>query len=136
MSIYVDSSALVKRVSKEQHQAAVSAALAEAVLDGRPLITSALARVEVSRALRVRIEDHDPRVVKAASDRALEGVGIAPISGPVLESARIIGPPVLRSLDAIHLATAIAVGAEEVWTYDDRLAEASEEMGILARKPS
>lgn len=136
MSVYVDSSALVKRVSKEEHQAAVTAALAQAVLEGRLLITSALARVEVSRALRVRIDVHDPRVVKDASERALEGIGIAPVSGPVLESARIIGPPVLRSLDAIHLATAIAVGAAEVWTYDERLAAASEEMGIVARMPS
>lgn len=66
----------------------------------------------------------------------MEGIGIAPMTGPILESARIIGPPVLRSLDAIHLATAVAVGADELWTYDERLASASEEIGIVARMPS
>lgn len=136
MSIYVDSSALVKRVSKEEHQGALSTALTKAVAGGHLLIASALARVEVSRVLRVRLDDHDPRQISVASALAMAGIGIAPVTGPILESARIIGPPVLRSLDAIHLATAVAVGADELWTYDERLASASEEIGIVARMPS
>ena len=52
-----------------------------------------------------------------------------------VEQARIVGPPLLRSLDAIHLATAVALAADEVWTYDQRRARTAEELGILSRMP-
>lgn len=136
MTIYVDSSALVERVSKEEHQRAPTAELTRAVAEGHLLISSVLARVEVSRALPVRIDDLDVTRVTAASAQAMEGIGVAPMTGPILESARIIGPRVLRSLDAIHLATAIVIGADELWTYDERLATASEEVGITVRMPT
>lgn len=67
--------------------------------------------------------------------RALDDLAVVPIDDRVIESARIIGPPVLRFLDAIHLTTATLTGARELWTYDDRLATASIEMGIPARMP-
>ncbi|MFT4236063.1 MAG: type II toxin-antitoxin system VapC family toxin [Microbacterium sp.] len=135
MHIYLDSSALVKRVSAEEWQPQFRAALAAAVDAGAILTASALARVEVSRALRTKIDAESLDVLTRAYREAMDGIGIAPMTAPILESARIIGPPVLRSLDAIHLATAIALGVDEVWTYDDRMAVVTEEMGIPARMP-
>ena len=48
----------------------------------------------------------------------------------VIHLARTIGPDALRSLDAIHLATAVAVGADVMFTYDARLAEAARDWGL------
>lgn len=135
MRIYLDSSALVKRVALEPEHDALEQALAAAVADGHLLVSSALARVEVSRALRSLLDaEHPARLARAARD-AFDGVAIAPLTGPMLESARTIGPPVLRTLDAIHLAAASAVEAGELWTYDDRLAAASEATGIVRLAP-
>ncbi|MFT4219318.1 MAG: hypothetical protein QM611_02200 [Microbacterium sp.] len=35
----------------------------------------------------------------------------------------------------MHLATAVALGADEVWTYDQRMATTAEELGIPSRAP-
>jgi PIN domain len=53
------------------------------------------------------------------------GVVERPIAADVVGLARRIGPHVLRSLDAIHLATAILVDADALITYDERLAAAA-----------
>ncbi|CAH0152272.1 MULTISPECIES: type II toxin-antitoxin system VapC family toxin [unclassified Microbacterium] len=136
MLIYVDTSAVLKRVFEENESDALGRAIDQAVADGDRLISSTLTRVELARGIRRRL-DFEPRDrLTSAFELATGDIAFAPMSSPIVESARVIGPPALRSLDAIHLATAIAVGAGEVWTYDDRLAAASEEMGIVARMPS
>nr|WP_246286205.1 type II toxin-antitoxin system VapC family toxin [Microbacterium pseudoresistens] len=134
--IYVDTSAALKRVFEEDESAALMTAIDEAVLGGDRLISSHLTRVELGRGIRRRIEFESHARLTSAFEAATADIAFAPMSPSIIESARIIGPPVLRSLDAIHLAAAIAVGAGEVWTYDERLAAASEEMGIVARMPS
>ena len=99
------------------------------------IVTSGLSRVEVARALRVKLDTDDPHFIVLASQAAFDGVSVAPVEKMILEQARIVGPPLLRSLDAIHLATAVALGADEVWTYDQRMARTAEELGILSRMP-
>ena len=61
-----------------------------------------------------------------------------PISDAVVESACRLDPPVLRSLDAIHLASALQLGdeLEGIVTYDRRLAEAARQLGIPVFSPS
>ncbi len=135
MRIYVDSSALVKRMFDEPDSDALREAFAAAPEAGDAFATSALARVEVARVARARLDVDAPRDIAIASAEAFRGVAVAAMSKPVLESARIIGPPLLRSLDAIHLATAVALGVDEVWTYDQRIATTAEELGILSRMP-
>ncbi len=135
MRAYLDSSALVKRLFDESD----AEALRRAIRDGNDLgvgfVTSALARVEVSRVARMRIEAEPPRDIAIAAGEAFFGVSVADLTRPILESARVIGPPVLRSLDAIHVATAVAAGADELWTYDRRTAEVAEGLGIRVRVP-
>lgn len=136
MRAYIDSSALVKRVSDEIHADALTDALERTLDEGGVVVTSALARVEVARALRLKLDVDEPRKIIVAATEIFDGIAVAAIETMILDHARIIGPPLLRSLDAIHLATAVALGADEVWTYDQRMAGVAEELGILSRSPA
>jgi len=67
----------------------------------------------------------------------LEGVALLPLDDAVLDAAASIDPAELRSLDSLHLATALSV-REEVGvliTYDNRLAEAAEARGLQVMRP-
>jgi uncharacterized protein len=118
--VYLDSSAIVKLVVREPE----SGALFE-WLDARPdRISSAIARVEVLRALR------RSGVAEGVRRRALDvlaRLALMPIDRTILDAASELGPSDLRSLDAIHLATALSVGADlgGLVTYDERLAAAA-----------
>lgn len=133
--IYLDTSAVIKRVFLEEESIALRDAITDAVEAGGRFATSVLTLVEVSRGVRGRVEKESLSALHQAIARSTDDAAIAPIDERTVESARVIGPPVLRSLDAIHLATAVALGADELWTYDERLAEASVEMGIPVRMP-
>jgi predicted nucleic acid-binding protein len=133
--IYIDSSAALKRTLPEREARQLAHAFADAGSAGHTLVTSTLARVEVSRALRRR--EHELAVsVSVGFQQAMQGIGQAPMTAVVAELARAMDPPLLRSLDAIHLATAVAVGADELWTYDARLAEAAGTAGMAVRFPA
>lgn len=75
----------------------------------------------------------------AAEARALlEGVALLPLDQAVLDEAISIGPAELRTLDALHLATALSV-KEEIGifvTYDERLAKAASHHGLPLSRPS
>jgi len=126
---YVDASALVKLVVPECESAALRAELA-----GWPRrASSALARAELVRACA--------RVDPAARDRArdlLEGLSLVSVTDRVLDEAASVRPVSLRTLDAIHVATALvlreALGA--LITYDDRMAEAATHAGLPVLAPA
>jgi uncharacterized protein len=120
--VYVDSSALLKRSVAEAESEAVEDVLERHVADGDVLVSSSLAWIEVSRALRSRLDDEGHDVVHEAIGDALSGIAARPVTADVVSLARRIGPNVLRSLDAIHLATAVLVDADVLITYDERLA--------------
>ena len=135
MRIYLDSSAIVKRSIVEQDSEALRVALRHAHGHGARLLTSALARVEVSRTLRTLLDSAPVAQLAVAGERAMSGIDEADLTRPVLHSARIIGPPALWTLDAIHLATAIALGVDELWTYDRRMAAIAEQLGLVVVAP-
>lgn len=62
----------------------------------------------------------------------LEGIALLAMDDPVLDEACSIGPPSLRSLDALHLATALSIRDDigAFFTHDKRLAEAAEWHGL------
>ncbi len=96
------------------------------------LTSSSLAWVEVWRSLRrAAVAD-----VEVTVQVALAGVAEFPLTEAVLTRARRVGPDELRSLDAIHLTSAIAVGADTVFTYDVRLARAAESAGLGVLAPT
>jgi predicted nucleic acid-binding protein len=128
--IYLDSCAIVKLVVAESESAALREFLA-----GRPdelPVTSALARVEVVRAMR--------NLGGAAADAAvavLAQIDQMPLVDPLLDAAGA-GGGVLRSLDAIHLASATALedGLTAFVTYDKRLAAAAADIGLPVHAPA
>lgn len=137
MRVYVDSSALIKRVVDEAESDALEAALARYAADHDALVSSSLAWVEVSRALRVRLDGstYGEATIQEAVEDALSGVAERQITGDVVSLARRIGPSLLRPLDAIHLATAILLDVDEVVAYDDRLVDACRRNGLRTTMP-
>ena len=125
---YLDSSALVKLAVDEPE----SAALRRHLRRRRPLVSSALARTEVLRAL---LDEGDEGVARG---RAVLGhVELVRINDRILNEAGALLPPDLRSLDAIHLATVRHLGTDvrEVVTYDERMKAAATPMGFKVTAP-
>jgi predicted nucleic acid-binding protein len=126
---YLDSSAIVKLVVVEPETAALRAHLRR----GRHrLVSSGLARTEVVRA---SVPSGDAAV--EAAHRALGELDLVRVNDRVLRAAGTIGGPGLRSLDAIHLATAVMLGSSvsRLCTYDLRMAEAAEALGFTVVAP-
>jgi predicted nucleic acid-binding protein len=120
--IYLDSCALVKLISPAPETAAL-----ERYLRGHAEqrhVASALVRTEVRRALR-RIGA--PVRLLNTGDRLLAAVISIAITDQLLDAAGRLADPGLRSLDAIHLATAQSLGAglTALVTYDRRLLAAA-----------
>ena len=126
---YVDSSALVKLAAREPETAALRRYLARR----RPLVSSALARTEVMRALL----PHGSAAVRRGRD-VLARVELLRVNDRILDAAGVLVPADLRSLDAIHLASAEALGTDlgGFVTYDERLANAAPERGFRVVAPA
>jgi predicted nucleic acid-binding protein len=135
VKVYVDRSALIKRAVAERESEAVEEALEQHVEAQDALVSSTLAWIEIGRALRARLDREDHDVVTEAIDDALSGIAERPITADVVSLARRIEPNVLRSLDAIHLATAVLLDADTVMTYDDRLAGVARHNGLTVSAP-
>lgn len=129
--IVFDSSALTKLVVREQETAPLRAWLA--ACEEVAWSASSLTRVEVVRAVA--------RAQAAAvptARRLLAGMDLVPLGPDVLEAAADLGPPSLRSLDALHLATALSLGSalHAFVVYDERLAQAATDVGLPVVSPS
>jgi predicted nucleic acid-binding protein len=97
------------------------------------LVSSALLRVE---ALRACARYGPERTARATA--GLGAVTLIPLDDRVLGGAAALEPPALRSLDAIHLATALSLGDDlgAMFVYDERLAEAAREVGVCVAAPA
>jgi predicted nucleic acid-binding protein len=129
--IYLDSSAIVKLVIRE----AETPALLSFLGDHPERASSALARVEVYRAFRrARASDAEKR---RAAD-VLARIALIRIDDDILQAAAEIEPAQLRSLDAVHLATALLIREEmtALVSYDDRFAAAAKKHGLKVLAPA
>ena len=136
MLIYLDSSALIKRGIREAESEPLVDAMSGALDDGVEFVSSTLAWIEVSRAMRSRLDGTMPAEIAALIEVALSGVGEALMTPQITSIARRIGPPTLRSLDAIHLATAMIHDVDAIWAYDRRLLDAAADLGLVTAVPS
>jgi predicted nucleic acid-binding protein len=129
--VYLDSSAFVKLFLPEPDSAALTRYLAS-----RPLRVSAmLLRTEVLRA-SVRATLSPPRMLLVRA--LLDGIVLIGADVTLSDEAGIMRPPELRTLDAIHLASARTLGRklEALVTYDQRLAGAAAWYGVPIVSPS
>ena len=129
--IYLDTAALVKLIRHEAESAALVDWLDER--QGTMLVTSTLAEVEVSRALL----RSDPALLTDVP-AVLARVAKYEIDEVVRRTAAAYPSPDLRSLDAIHLATAHAVFGRQLTsfvTYDKRLLAVAEALGLPTDSP-
>jgi len=130
--IYLDSSALVKLVQREAESDRLRRFLRRHRSDH--LVTSALARVEVVRA----VFGGGPAAVEQARRQLSRLDQIVP-SNDLLDSAATLAPAgQVRSLDAIHLAAAQVVGRDlrAIVTYDRRMADAAGALGLTVETPA
>lgn len=136
MRVYVDSSALLKRVFAEVESPALLSDLRGHIDSGDALLSSSLAWVEVSRAVRAASSTPATGSVDVLVEIALSGVLEKPVTAEVVALARRLGPPVLRSLDAVHLASAVLLDVDLVVAYDHRLLDAAAENGFRTTAPA
>lgn len=129
--IYLDSSALVKLAVEEAETKALTTWLRRR--SRTPRLTSDLARVEVPRA----VMRSTPTALLHAH-QVVARLATVVMSGPLLDSAAALQPVGLRSLDAVHLASALALEPHltAFVAYDHRLVDAASEIGLPVHSPA
>lgn len=125
--LYADSSALVKLVIEEPESSALTAHIGTDTL-----ATSRIAVLEVSRA--TAIANPDPEV-RAATERLLDSCLLVDVDERLLRDAAELASAAVRTLDAVHLASARRVDPDEVLVYDRRLSDAARDAGLTVSVP-
>lgn len=124
---YVDASALVKLIIDEEDAPALRRFL-EAFDEP---VTSRIGITETMRALARASVD------AAGSDRTLNPIAPVEFDSAIAATAAVLAPSSLRTLDAIHLATALALYHVDAFvTYDRRLADAARAVGLTVASPA
>ena len=130
--IYLDTSALVKLIRIELDSDALGDWLDERA--EMRWITSALTEFELTRAIRAVAPEGLPAVPSVLA--RLDRFEIDPV---IRSTAAAYADPALRSLDAIHLATAQTAASTArltaLVTYDNRLSAAASALGITTVAP-
>jgi uncharacterized protein len=127
---YLDTSAAMKLLVEEDESAALTAYLQSAG-DEREFVASWLMHTELHCAANLHPDDVD---VESAGI-VLDTVSLVDLTrGDLLTAGTLPGQ--LRSNDAVHLAVALRVGADEMVTYDTELAAAANAAGVVAVQPS
>lgn len=124
---YLDTSAAIKLVLDEPQSAALTAELADR--DDRRLVSSWLLHTEMHCAAGRHPEDVDLEAVRTV----LDSVNLIDLTRGDLLAAGAHAP--LRSNDAIHLAVALRVGADEIVTYDREFIERATAAGLPVLSP-
>jgi uncharacterized protein len=127
--LYLDSSALVKLVVEEAETRALEAFVATSEF----VVSSVLAAVEVPRvARRSRVPELETR-----ADQLVAKLDLLELTEEIVRRATKADPSSLRTLDAIHLASALSLAPEldAFVAYDERLASAASAAGLTVAGP-
>jgi len=129
--LYLDASAIVKLVLPEDE----SNALARVVATTSAHVTSIVAAVEVGRAVRRVTEQAD---ALERCERVIERLDLRALDAEVVRAAAELMPRTIRSLDAIHLASAMTFAGElsAFIAYDRQLQDAAKECGLPVLAPA
>lgn len=128
--LYLDSSALVKLVLAEPESEPLRSFLA----DYPERVTSVLALTEVRRAIR-RVSAEGPHLLRA--EQVLDRIHQLPLDEKILRLAGELAPATLRTLDALHLASAASLGTylAGMVAYDGRLKDAASQQAMQVFAP-
>lgn len=128
--IYLDSSALVKLIKPEAETPALRALLTARRTERR--VSSALIRTEVVRAVLGA-----GAIAVAEARRTLDSIDQVPLSPQLLDDAGCLEHGLLRTLDAIHLASALRLGPalSAFVAYDKRLTDSAAAAGLPVASP-
>ncbi len=129
--LYLDASALVKLVVAEVESGAV-----QALVDRWPRrVSSRVAAIELARAI---MRTPDGARLRARAGDVIAGVALVELNARIAGAAASLELPTLRTLDAIHLASALSLDADvgAFVSYDRRLAQAAEEAGLEVLAPA
>jgi predicted nucleic acid-binding protein len=128
-ALYIDTSAIIKLIIEEPESEALENFIAST---DSQLASSEIAEIETVRTLLKRAPDR-----LADCHQVLERLILLPISPPIRLRAEYVRPTALRSLDAIHLASALEIqpDLEAFLGYDNRLIEAAREAGLTTFSP-
>lgn len=126
---YLDSSAIVKLAVAEPE----SGPLRRYLRRRKPYVSSALARAEVARALLPL-----GSAAQGRGEAVLARIGLIRVSDTVLRAAGRLLPEDIRTLDAIHLATAQQLGDDlaRIVTYDTRMKAVADGLGLDVTAPA
>lgn len=128
MTLYVDSSALLKRyVDEHDSEAAVSLMSADPVL-----VTSRLTEIEVRRNLSRLLDGPALTASRRQFTQDFDAFALVGLDATTSnEAARIAEVTLCRSLDAVHLASALRAGpSTTVLTFDIRQAQVARTLGL------
>jgi predicted nucleic acid-binding protein len=131
--IYLDTSALTKLLIAEPETPQLRSWLSARIDERESAATSTLGRVELMRT----VARHGEPGQAERARYPLDGLDVVPLTEALMTLAESIGPPTLRSLDAIHLAAA-ALFRQELTafvTYDQRLLTGCREIGLVTASP-
>ena len=124
--VYVDTSAMVKLISNEPE----SDALREYLDEGHAVVSSDLLETELRRiGVRLGLD-------QVLITRVLDGVTLASLGREQFRDAGMFPRSGLRSLDALHLASALSVDASVLLSYDSKLSEAAKAHGLAVIAPA
>jgi predicted nucleic acid-binding protein len=125
---YADASALAKLVLEEPE----AALFAGAFTAHDRVLTSVVGAVELERAARRARGEQGARQVSIVVDR----LTLVPVTDDVRRAAATLAPAALRTVDAIHLASALGPGVTgPFYCYDRRLCEAAAAAGLRVESP-
>ncbi|MDO8307552.1 MAG: type II toxin-antitoxin system VapC family toxin [Actinomycetota bacterium] len=128
---YCDSRILLARLLDEPGSREADLLVSGLVDDGAALVTSQLSTVEVRRTLaRVLKVAADQPLVSQTARTVLGGVRAVDVTAEVLHIAGTLPVILLRSLDAVHVATALLSEATVVVTRDRQMARTCSELGL------
>jgi predicted nucleic acid-binding protein len=127
MPLYLDTSALVKLVIEEKESEEL-----RALIGDQEIVSSQLARTELIRAVGRANESY-----LGATEDLIDDLVLLKVDRMLTLSAAWIRPWTLRSLDALHVASAQVLGGglDAMVTYDVRMAEAGRRAGLPVASP-
>lgn len=125
--IYLDTSAAFKVLTEEPERQPLVEFLDATSTEG--LVTSVVTEVEMHRSA------HRLSVPASLVDEVLSRLALVEMTSDIRTRAGLLPDPTLRSLDAIHIATALDTGIATFVTYDRRQAAAAADLGLRVERP-